>query len=128
VARCGEARAVQRPNRSVIGGRIYPAIEGRSPWLLPFAVTVSLLPLAYLVMPAALVLPAIGLLLLFAGFGIAACVHLAGVAVERGRLGAQDIAGALVLLGFAAVLLSDSEQALAALDQLHTGLIASAPL
>jgi hypothetical protein len=88
----------------------------------------SMLPLAYLVVPPALVLPAVGLLLLLAGFGIAACTRLTGAAVERERLGAQDIAGAFVLLGFAAVLLSDAEQALAALDQLHTGLIASGPM
>ena len=95
---------------------------------MPFAATVSVLPLAYLVVPPALVLPAIGLLLLLAGFAIAACARSGGRAVERERLGAKDIAGALVLLGFAAVLLSDAEQALAALDQLHTGLIASGPM
>jgi hypothetical protein len=86
-----------------------------------------MLPLAYQVVPPALVLPAIGLLLLLAGFGIAACARLTGAVVERERLGAKDVAGALVLLGFAAVLLSDAEQALAALDQLHSGLIASGP-
>jgi hypothetical protein len=118
---------VQRSNRSVVDGRISPANERHSPWLLPFAATVSMLPLAYLVIPPALVLPAIGLLLVLAGFAIAACAHLAGASVEPERLGAKDIAGALVLLGFVAVLLSDAEQALAALDQLHTGLIASGP-
>jgi hypothetical protein len=100
----------------------------RSPWLVPLAATVLVLPLAYLMVPPALVLPAIGLLLLIAGFGTAACARLARAAVEPERLGPRDIAGALVLLGFAAVLLSDAEQALAALDQLHTGLIASGPM
>jgi hypothetical protein len=128
VAPSGEERAVQRPNRSVVGGRISPATEGRSPWLLPFAAIVSMLPLAHLVVPPALVLPAIGLLLLLAGFAIAACARSTAAAVEPERVGAQDIAGALVLLGFAALLLSDSEQALAVLDQLHTGLIASGPI
>ena len=116
-----------RSNRSVVG-RASRASEGRSPSLVPFAATVSMLPFAYLVVPPALVLPAISLALLIAGFGIAAYAFLTGAADPPDRLGAKDIAGALVLLGFAAVLLSDAEQALAALDRLHTGLIASGPM
>lgn len=117
-----------RPNRSVAGERGQPASQTRSPWLAPFALTVSALPLIYLAVPPALALPSISLLLLLAGFGVAACAHFTGRAAEPERLGPKDIAGALVLLGFAAALLSDAEQALAALDQLHTGLIASGPL
>ena len=61
-------------------------------------------------------------------FVIAACAHWTGPTPEDHRLGARDVAGALVLLGFAAALLSDAELALAALDEWRAALVAAAPM
>jgi hypothetical protein len=92
------------------------------------AVTVVALPLLYLVVPSALVLPAISGSLLLAGFAAGAFAYWTGHAAEAERLGPKDVAGALVLLGFAAALLSDAEMALATIEQWQIGLIASGPL
>ena len=92
------------------------------------AATVLALPAMYLVMPPALALPATSLLLLLAGFAVAARAYWTGHAAEAERLGPNDVAGALVLLGFAAALLSDAEMALATIEQWHIGLIAAGPM
>lgn len=92
------------------------------------AATVLALPAMYLVMPPALALPATSLLLLLAGFAVAASAHWTRQAVEADRLGPRDVAGALVLLGFAAALLSDAEMALATIEQWQTSLIAAGPM
>jgi hypothetical protein len=105
-----------------------PASQTGTPWLVVLAATVLALPVLHLVLPTALALPAASLLLLFAGFTVAACAYWAGYATEAERLGPKDVAGALVLLGFAAALLSDAEMALATIEQWHIGLIAAAPM
>jgi hypothetical protein len=105
-----------------------PVSQIRSPWVLALAAIISTLPLVHLAMPPALALPAISLLLVLAGFVIAACAHWTGPTPEDHRLGARDVAGALVLLGFAAALLSDAELALAALDEWRAALVASRPM
>jgi len=92
------------------------------------AATVLALPAMHLVMPPALALPATSLMLLLAGFTVAACAHWTGHAAEAERLGPKDVAGALVLLGFAAALLSDAETALASIEHWQIGLIASGPM
>jgi hypothetical protein len=57
-------------------------------------------------MSPALILPVASLVLLLAGFGVAlACWHRPA---QRRRLGYRDVAGALIFLGFAAAILSDS--------------------
>jgi hypothetical protein len=89
--------------------------------------TVLALPAAHLAVPPALALPAASVLLLIAGFAVAVCAHWTGHAAEARRLGPKDVAGALVLLGFAAALLSDAELVLAALDDWHAGLVAPGP-
>ena len=91
-------------------------------------VLVLALPVMFLALPPALALPAISLLLLFVGFAIAACAHWTGHATEADRLGPNDVAGALVLLGFAAALLSDAEMALATIEQWQVGRIAAGPM
>jgi hypothetical protein len=105
-----------------------PASQARSPWLTVLAGAVLVLPLVYLALPPALTLPAISLMLLLAGFAVAACAYWVGLEPEAGRLGAKDVAGALVLLGFAAALLSDADAALATIGQWQTGLIAAGPM
>ena len=94
------------------------------------AVTVLALPAMHLVMLPALALPATSLLLLLAGFTVAACAHCTGhgAGAEAERVGPKDVAGALVLLGFAAALLSDAETALASIEHWQIGLIASGPM
>lgn len=92
------------------------------------AAIVLALPAMYLVMPPALALPTTSLLLLLAGFTVAAWACWTGQAAEAERLGPKDVAGALVLLGFAAALLSDAEMALASIEHWQIGFIASAPM
>ena len=93
------------------------------------AAIVSMVPLILLATPPALVLPVASLLLLLAGFGLAAAGHWTGHPIEHDRLGARDVAGALMLLGFAAALMSDAEQVLAQLDQWqHAGAVAWQPM
>jgi hypothetical protein len=99
-----------------------------SPWLLALAAIVATLPLVHLALPPALALPAISLLLVLAGFAIAAYAYWTGRTPEDHRLGAKDVAGALVMLGFAAALLSDAELTLAALDEWRATLVASRPM
>ena len=86
------------------------------------------LPLMYAAVPPALVLPAISALLLLTGFGVAAFASWAGRAPDAERLGPRDVAGALVLLGFAAALLSDAEVALATFAQWQSGFMAAGPM
>jgi hypothetical protein len=118
---------VPQPDRS-LGGRALPASQIRSPWLLALAAIISTLPLVHLAMPPTLALPAISLLLVLAGFVIGAYAYWTGRTPEVHRLGPKDVAGALVLLGFAAALLSDTELALTALDEWRAALAASAPM
>ncbi len=105
-----------------------PVSQIRSPWVLALAAIISTLPLVHLAMPPALALPAISLLLVLAGFVVGAYAYWTGRTSEDHRLGAKDVAGALVLLGFAAALLSDAELALAALDEWRAALVASRPM
>jgi hypothetical protein len=118
---------VPRPDRSV-GRRALPASQAGSRWLLALAATVLAVPVVHLVVPPALALPAISLLLLLAGFAIAAFAYWTGRTADAERLGPKDVAGALVLLGFAAALLSDAESALATIEQWQIGLIAAGPM
>lgn len=67
---------------------------------------------AYL--PAALMLPAVSMAMLTAGFTLAAVLALSA---RTGRSKAWDVAGALVFLAFGAAILSDSQDVLAVLDQ-----------
>jgi hypothetical protein len=116
-----------RPDRSV-GRRALPAAQADSRWLVALAAIVLALPIVHLAVPPALVLPAVSLLLLATGFSVAAFAYWAGHTAEADRLGPKDVAGALVLLGFAAALLSDATAALATIEQWHTALIAAAPM
>jgi len=77
--------------------------------------------------PAGLVLPALSVLLLAGGFGLAAGTWLRLLPQRLGGARSYDIAGALVFLGFAAALVGDSAQTIALLDEMQArGLTASA--
>ena len=107
------ADAVMRPDAdqppgSLLAWSVFAAALG----------AVAVLILAQL--PLALVLPALSTLLVVSGFGLAASSYLKGMRMEGDRAGSYEIAGALVFLGFAAALLTDSEQALALFERIET--------
>jgi hypothetical protein len=71
-------------------------------------------------LPVALVLPTMSILMVVAGFIVAAILYLSGSRMGRGSSGAWEVAGALVFLGFAAAILSDDRQAMVLFDQMET--------
>jgi hypothetical protein len=68
--------------------------------------------------PVALVLPAMSIAMVVAGFAAAATLYLAGLRMESASP-AWEVVGSLVFLGFAAAILTDSREALALLEQLE---------
>ena len=77
---------------------------------------------AYL--PAALLLASVSVLLVMAGLAVAAGCWLAGQRGEQPS-GLRQIAAALVFLGFAGTILTDSREAFAQLQQLEARAIAA---
>jgi hypothetical protein len=69
--------------------------------------------------PVALVLPAISVVMVVAGFAIAASLYLAGYRMASYSQ-AWEVAGSLVFCGFAAAILTDGREALALFTQLET--------
>jgi hypothetical protein len=70
------------------------------------------------VLPAQLLLPAVGVLLVATGMATAAGLYLAGFRLGRDGHHAWDIAALMVFSGFAATILADAGGALTALDEL----------
>ena len=68
--------------------------------------------------PVALVLPAMSVAMVVAGFAAAATLYLAGLRMESFSP-AWEVAGSLVFVGFAAAILTDSREALALFEQLE---------
>jgi hypothetical protein len=68
--------------------------------------------------PVALVLPAMSIAMVIAGFAMAATLYLAGSRMESFS-GAWEVAGSLEFLGFAAAILTDTREALALFEQLE---------
>lgn len=95
-------------------------------WMLPLLVAGGALVTLAKLLAGPLVLPLLSMLLLGAGFVLAAALMLAGRRIGQGRGTAWTVAGAFVFLGFAAALLSDGPEALAQLDRMQTHSIASA--
>lgn len=89
-------------------------------WVLPLLVAGGAVITLVNLLAGPLALPLLSLLLLGAGFGLAAALLLTGQRVGQGRGTAWVVAGAVVFLGFAAALLSDGPEALAQLDRLQT--------
>jgi hypothetical protein len=75
--------------------------------------------LFFFLLPAALVLPALSLLMVLVGFALAGGLYLAGRRMNEEPTAAWNIAAALVFLGFAAGILTDGEEALAVLERLE---------
>jgi hypothetical protein len=78
--------------------------------------------LASLLLPPSLVLLATGTALATAGFATAAALFLSGRRMGSDGTAGWDLASSLVLLGFAAALLTDTAEALRALAELGSEL------
>ena len=68
--------------------------------------------------PVALVLPAMSIAMVVAGFAAAATLYLAGSRMESFSP-AWEVAGPLVFLGFAAAILTDTREALALVEEVE---------
>lgn len=96
-------------------------------WMLPLLVAAGAFITLAKLLAGPLALPLISLLTLGTGFGLATALLLAGSRFAQNRSStAWTIAGALVLLGFAAALLSDGPEALTQIERMQTHGIASA--
>lgn len=82
--------------------------------VLPAAVGLLLLLRA----PAGVVLPVLSTASVAAGLVLASLSYLRGFRPEPQRVGSYDVAGALLFVGFAAALMTDTEQAFAVFEQL----------
>jgi hypothetical protein len=77
-------------------------------------------------LPTPLVLPALSILLVTVGFVSAAALYLAGHRLTTDRHPGWELAGVLIFLGFAAGMMSDTQDALAVLDRMIGPATASA--
>jgi len=72
--------------------------------------------------PTPLILPALSVCLVLAGFTLAGVLYLAGSRLRGSFSAAWEVACALVFLGFAAAILSDARAAVAEVDAIYSGL------
>jgi len=72
--------------------------------------------------PAPLILPALSVCMVLAGFTLAGVLSLAGSRLRGSLSPAWEVACALVFIGFAAAILSDARAAVAVLDAIYSGL------
>jgi hypothetical protein len=93
---------------------------GSAVWILPSAVVCVAALLLAALLPGALVLPAMSIVLAATGFALAAGLYLTGHRMGRNGTPGWDMAAALVFFGFAAALLTNTGEALAALGELRT--------
>ena len=95
-------------------------------WMLPLLVAGGAAFALAKVLAGPLALPVFSLLLLGAGFAVAAALFLAGSRIGKHHKTGWIIAGACVFLGFAAALLSDGPEALAQFERMQAYGMASA--
>jgi len=79
-------------------------------------------------LPAPLILPALSVVMVVIGFGLAAALYLKGSRVGGPPAAAWEVAGALVFFGFAAGILSNPGDAVAVLDEITSALAQRSPL
>ncbi|HET6926198.1 MAG TPA: hypothetical protein VFI48_05030 [Hyphomicrobiaceae bacterium] len=72
--------------------------------------------------PAPLILPALSVVMVLFGFGMAASLYLKGSRLTGPPSAAWEVAGALVFFGFAAGILSNPGEAVAVLDEIASAL------
>lgn len=70
--------------------------------------------------PGGLVLPLLSSLFVAAGLVLAATAYLTGMHLEREWVGPYEVAGALVFVGFAVALMTQTDQALAIFGQIES--------
>ena len=78
--------------------------------------------------PAPLILPALSVVMVLFGFGMAAALYVKGSRLTDPPSAAWEIAGALVCCGFAAGILSNPGEAVAVLDDIASALAQRSPL
>jgi hypothetical protein len=76
--------------------------------------------------PLPLILPALSVCMVLAGFTLAAVLYLAGARATATASAPWEVACALVFLGFAAAILSDGGDAARVLDEINSRLAQSA--
>ena len=94
-------------------------------WMVIAALLAAATLTVVLFLPPPLVLPALSILFVTAGFGAAGGLYLGGYRLERDHHPGWELAGLLVFLGFAATILTDVPEALSALEQLTIGMTAA---
>lgn len=93
-----------------------------SRWLGPSLAAPALFLALTALLPGPLVLPAVSLVLLLAGFGLAAVNRLAPAALPVRHAKRRDLAAVLVFIGFAAAILTDGADALRVMAEIETAL------
>ena len=78
--------------------------------------------------PTPLILPALSVCMVLAGFILAATLYFSGSRLTSTLSASWEVACALVFLGFAAGILGDATEAVAVLDALPSGLAQSSHL
>ena len=117
------------PRREPLG-RVDPRVAAVRPsdfplvWaalgVVPLAIGLLLLVRA----PAGAVLPVLSTVSVAAGLVLASLSYLRGFRREPQRVGSYDVAGALLFVGFAAALMTDTEQAFAVFERFEaSGLV-----
>ena len=105
-----------------------PDYEQRQPfsvdarWLAPSLAAPALFLALNALLPGPLVLPAVSLILLVAGFGLAAANRLVPSPTPARRAKRRDLAALLVFIGFAAAILTDGGDALRVVAEIETAL------
>lgn len=108
-------------NSAAVGPSFLGPMAGRFAVGTVLGVTAVATVLVLLQLPWALAMPALSIVLVMGGFTLAVGAWLSGLRiVEQGEsVGSYEVAGALVFLGFAAALMTDTEQALVLLAQME---------
>ncbi len=110
------------PRREPLGP-INPRVEAVRPsdrslaWAALAMVPVAIGLLALLRAPAGAVLPVLSTVSVAAGLALASFAYLRGFRLGREGVGPYEVAGALLFVGFAAALMTDTEQAFAVFEQ-----------
>jgi hypothetical protein len=119
------------PRREPLGS-VNPRVQAVRPsdrpliWSALAVVPVAIGLLLLLRAPAAVVLPALSTASVAAGLLLASLSYARGFRLEPERVGPYEIAGALLFVGFAAALMTDTEQAFAVFEHLEASGLATA--
>ena len=119
------------PRREQLGP-VNPRVEAVRPfdrslaWAALAMVPVAIGLLALLRAPAGAVLPVLSTVSVAAGLALASLSYLRGLRLGREGVGPYEVAGALLFVGFAAALMTDTEQAFAVFEQFQAGELVTA--